>query len=95
MSRNQPNSEKWSSCERIQSKAEHAFYTNDQSPTTVFFNLFAAAELFANVCVAHGTLRNDPSVYLTFCNKRISSQAISTEPSGSAEPRLKKLSLTV
>jgi len=29
----------------------------------VFFNLFAAAEPTANVCVAHGTRCNDPSVY--------------------------------
>jgi len=35
----------------------------------VFFNLFAAAEPSTNVCVAHGTLSNDPSVYPTFCNK--------------------------
>jgi len=25
----------------------------------------------ANVCVAHGTRRNDPSVYPTFCNKTV------------------------
>jgi len=31
---------------------------------SVFFNLFAAAEPCANVCVAHGTLCNDPSVYI-------------------------------
>jgi len=58
----------------------------------VFFNISAAAEPSANVCVAHGSLRNDPSVYPTFCNKplkhwccyncielrlRISSQVIS------------------
>jgi len=58
----------------------------------VFLNLFAVAEPSANVCVAHETLRNDPSVYPAFCNKplkqwycykriklwlRISSQAIS------------------
>jgi len=30
----------------------------------VFFNIFAAAEPSANVCVAHGTLRNGPSVYI-------------------------------
>jgi len=29
---------------------------------TVFFNLYAAAEPSANVCVAHGTLCNDPNV---------------------------------
>jgi len=34
----------------------------------VLFNLFAAAEPSANVCVAHGTQCNDPSVY---CYKRI------------------------
>jgi len=32
--------------------------------TAVFFNLFAAAEPSANVCVARGTLCNDPSVYI-------------------------------
>jgi len=35
----------------------------------VFFNLFAAAEPSANVCVARGTLCNDSSVYPTFCYK--------------------------
>jgi len=30
----------------------------------VFCNLFAAGESSANVCVAHGTLCNDPSVYI-------------------------------
>jgi len=30
----------------------------------VFFNHFAAGEPSANVCVAHGTARNDPSVYI-------------------------------
>ena len=35
----------------------------------MFFNLFAAREPSANVCVAHGTLCNDPSVYPTFSNK--------------------------
>jgi len=35
----------------------------------VFFNLFPAVEPSANVCVAHGTLCIDPSVYPTFCNK--------------------------
>jgi len=44
---------------------------------SVFFNLFTATEPYANVCVAPGTLNNDPSVYPGFCNKRISSQAIS------------------
>jgi len=28
------------------------------------FKLFTAAEPFVNVCVAHGTLYNDPSVYI-------------------------------
>jgi len=32
--------------------------------TAVFFNLFAAAEPSANVCVARGKLGNDPSVYI-------------------------------
>jgi len=31
--------------------------------------VLTAAELFANVCVAHGTLCNDISVYPIFCNK--------------------------
>jgi len=31
----------------------------------VFFNLFAATERSANVCIARGTLCNDPSVYIT------------------------------
>jgi len=30
----------------------------------VLFKRFAAGEPFANVCVAHGTLCNDPSVYI-------------------------------
>jgi len=30
---------------------------------TVFFNLFAAAEPFVNVCVAHGALCSVPSFY--------------------------------
>jgi len=30
----------------------------------VFFNLFPAAEPSANVCLAHGTLCNHPSVYI-------------------------------
>jgi len=38
---------------------------------SVFFNLFAAAGPSANVCVAYGTLSNDPSVYPTFCNKPV------------------------
>jgi len=29
---------------------------------TVIFNVFAATEPSENVCVARGTLRNDPSV---------------------------------
>ena len=35
---------------------------NDVSCSSVFFNRFAAAEPSANVCVAHETLRNNPSV---------------------------------
>jgi len=31
---------------------------------TVFFILFAAAEPSTNVCVAHGTLCNDPCIYI-------------------------------
>jgi len=38
-------------------------------PMAVFYNLFAAAEPSANVSVAHGTLCNNPGVYLSFCNK--------------------------
>ena len=38
-------------------------------PAPVFFNLFAAAAPSANLCVAHGTWCNDPSVYPAFCNK--------------------------
>jgi len=39
---------------------------------SVFFNLFAAAEPFANICVAHGTLCcNGSSIYPTFCNKHV------------------------
>jgi len=30
----------------------------------VFFNLFPTAEPSANVCVAHGTLCNDPSIHI-------------------------------
>jgi len=30
----------------------------------VFFNLFAAVESSAKVCLAHGTLCNDPSIYI-------------------------------
>ena len=41
---------------------------------SMFFNLFAAAEPSANVCVARGTLCNDPSVYPTFS---LMNQAIS------------------
>jgi len=37
----------------------------------VFFNLFAAVESSANVCVTQGTLRNDLSVCPTFCNKPV------------------------
>jgi len=32
--------------------------------STVFFNLFAAAEPSTNVCIAHRTLCNDPSVFI-------------------------------
>ena len=35
-----------------------------QYPNAVFSNLFAAAEPSVNVCVARGTLCNDPSVYI-------------------------------
>ena len=36
---------------------------NDVSCSSVFFNLFAAAEPSANVCVAHETICNDLSVH--------------------------------
>jgi len=32
--------------------------------TAAFFNIFAATEPSENVCVVHGTLCNDPSVYI-------------------------------
>jgi len=35
------------------------------------FQPFAAVEPSANVCIAHGTLCNDPSVYPTSCNKPV------------------------
>jgi len=41
-----------------------SFCTVQQYPNAVFFNHFAAAEPYVNVCVAHGTLCNDPSVYI-------------------------------
>jgi len=52
----------------------------------VFFNLFAAAESSTNVCVVHGTLCNDPSVYIPttqncgceFCPRQI--RSVSAEP---------------
>jgi len=56
-----------------QLKRSYQFEPSDKAAAvqsaTVFFNLFSAAEPFANVCVAHGTLRNDPSVYATFCHE--------------------------
>jgi len=72
----------------------------------VFFNLFAAADPYANVCVAHGTLCNDPSVIATTIRTVVANfipgkfglfrrkpwQALA-EPWGSAEPRLKNTSL--
>ena len=41
-----------------------AICTVQQQPNTVFFSHFAAAEPSVNVCVAHGTLCNDPGVYI-------------------------------
>ena len=41
-----------------------AICTVQQNPNPVYFNYFAAAEPSANVYVAHGTLCNDPSVYI-------------------------------
>jgi len=34
----------------------------------VFLNLFAAAEPSTNICVVHGILCSDPSIYPTFPN---------------------------
>ena len=45
--------------------------------TAMFINLFAAVEPSANVCVAQGTLCNDPSVYchkLIYCRSSIKTQ---------------------
>jgi len=56
-----------------QLKRSYQFEPSDKAATVwsaaVFFNLFAAAEPSANVCVAHGTLCNDPSVDPTFCHE--------------------------
>ena len=38
-----------------------ALCTVQQYPSAVFFNHFALAEPSVNVCVTHGTLRNDTS----------------------------------
>jgi len=43
----------------------------------VFFNLFAAAEPSASVCVAHGTLCNNPSVYTLFVISQMCGNAAS------------------
>jgi len=37
----------------------------------LFFNISAAVEPSANVCVAHGTLCNGPNVCPTFCNQPV------------------------
>jgi len=58
--------------ERNISKAYAAQVRNDDitilrngvSCSSVFFNVIAAAETSANICVAHETLCNDPSVYI-------------------------------
>jgi len=46
----------------------HCVIQSDPNPfvlsKSVFFILFAAAEPSPNVCVAYGTLCNDPSVYI-------------------------------
>jgi len=47
----------------------HWIFGSGEYPTFVFFNLSAAAEPSANVCVAHGTLCEGPSLHLAFCNK--------------------------
>ena len=73
----------------------------------MFFNLFAAAEPSVNVCVAHGTLSNDLSVYIAttaqncgweFRSRQIRSVSAKhwqqlVEPQGSAEPRLKNIAV--
>jgi len=44
---------------QVESPYQHVFAATESKP--VFFNLFAAAEPSATICVAHGTLWNDPS----------------------------------
>jgi len=49
----------------------------------VFFNIFATAEPLQMFCVVYGTLFNDQSVYLAFCNKHIfpwQFQCVAAEP---------------
>jgi len=41
-----------------------AICTVQQYRSAVFFKHFAAAEPSVNVCIPHGTLCNDPSVYI-------------------------------
>jgi len=75
--------------------------------TAVFFNLFAAAEPSANVCVARGTLCNDPSVYIATTAKNCGCKFPPNKFGlfrrnpwqpiagtwGSAEPRLKNIGI--
>ena len=49
----------------------------------VFFNIFAAAEPSANVCVAPGTRCNDPNVYLVSITNEFRPRLF---PSALAEP---------
>jgi len=72
---------------------------NDMSCSSVFFNLFAAAEPSANVCIAHETWCNGLSVHIATtaqncgCEFRLRQfQSVSAEPSGTlrfCEPRMK------
>jgi len=41
-----------------------SIWTVQQYANAVFFNHFAAAEPYVNVCVVHVTQYNDPSVYI-------------------------------
>jgi len=43
---------------------EREIFPIEPDSTPVFFNLFAAIEPSAKICIAHGTLCNDPGVYI-------------------------------
>ena len=64
-----------------------AICTVQQNPNAVFFNHFSAGEPSVNVCVAHGTLCSDPSVYIATaaqnCGREFRPR---TFPSVAAEP---------